>query len=313
MLDLNFAEREPPVAQLGAAAAALHDSAVAEFVLAKGMTQMQTGGSIWVPRMVLTAARRLGRSEEFLPMYEGFLTWLDAQSKADWHANFSDNAPADDLAAQSGRLGATAQHLEEEFRRITKTLEPRQNIRILDIGCAGGLWALQLAKLGFNVIGTDHHAGVIEAARRNARNAGLEGRLKFLVDDAANSCLEPADFSSRIMCICVTPCLKNDISFEALLSHLDKVSQPMGSKSHDRRIVLGSNRWAPSRMAAVRGILNNEPEDHCRMVSRLFLVECTWWMHPRHFESMKKRFASVTIVGETSHKLDGTRVDLLLQ
>jgi hypothetical protein len=36
-------------------------------------------------------------------------------------------------------------------------------------------------------------------------------------------------------------------------------------------------------------------------------------MHPHHIESMKKRFASVTLVGETSHKLDGTRIDLLLQ
>lgn len=313
MPDLDFAATVLPKEELNAAAANLKHRAFAELVLDKGMEQLRGGGSVWLPRLILVAAQRLGRTDEFFPLYEGFLAWTDSVSKADWHAGFSDSAPAGDLVAQSGRLGATAGDLENEFRRIVEALGPRQGLRILDVGCAGGLWAIQLAKAGFNVLGTDHHAGIIEAARQNAKAQGLEAKLEFRVDDVRNSKLSPPDFASRVLCIGVTPCLPDDNAFERLLEHLDVVSNSASRDTVGRRIVLGQNRWASTRTEAVRGILATEPENYAHAVSSLFLVEVTWWMHPRHIESIKKRFASVTLVGETSHKLDGTRIDLLLQ
>lgn len=313
MLDLPFAARSISTEQLNAAARELDDKAVATAVLEKGMQQLQTGGSVWLPRLMLIAAQRLGRANEILPIYEGFLVWMDSQSKADWHKNFSDNAPANDLPAQSGRLNASNQALEEEYQRILTNLAPIKERSILDIGCAGGLWAIKLAKSGFDVIGTDHHAGIIEAAQRNAKSAGLEGKLTFLVDDARNSKLAPAYFCSHAICIGVTPCLPNDAAFESLISHLDRVSRPEGPDIKERRIVIGSNRWAPSRMSAIKEIVLASPSDYVSAVSRLFLNESTWWMQPRHIEVIKKRFQSVTQIGESSDKLDGVRIDLLLQ
>jgi SAM-dependent methyltransferase len=313
MVDLDFAATALPIGELNAVAARLEDRVFAELVVEKGMQQLLTDGSVWLPRMVLVAAQRLGRVGDFFQLYEHFLTWTDSVAKIDWQAAFSDRAPAGDIPAQSGRLGAKATDLEKEFRRIFEALEPRQGVPILDIGCGGGLWAIQLAKMGFNVLGTDHHAGIIEAARQNAKIHGVEDKLEFRVDDVCNSKLAPADYSPRVMCISVTNGLPDDNAFDLLVQHLDQVSRPERPDAVGRRIVLGHNRWAPTRMDAVRGILANEPENYVRAVSALFLVECTWWMHPRHIESMKQRFSSVTHVGEVVGKLDGTRIDLLLQ
>jgi hypothetical protein len=111
----------------------------------------------------------------------------------------------------------------------------------------------------------------------------------------------------------VTVCLPNDAAFEALVSHLDRVSRPEGADPKARRVVLGSNRWAPSRMAAVADALAAFPDDFVTALRRLNLVECTWWMHPRHIELIKRHFPTITQIASSTEKLDGTRVDLLLQ
>jgi SAM-dependent methyltransferase len=312
-MNIPFAARDISTEQLHAAARSLSDKTVAATVLEKGMQQLQTGGSVWLPRLILVAAQRLGRASEILPIYEGFLGWVDSQSKLDWHKKFSDNAPANDLRAQSGRLNTSDEAFELEYQRIVTRLEPIHGSPVLDIGCAGGLWAISLAKSGYDVIGTDHHAGIIEAARQNAKAAALEGKLEFLVDDAWDSKLPSADYCSRVICISVTPCLPNDAAFESLVLHLDRVSRPNGSSAETRRVILGHNRWGPSRMPAVKEILIAFPDNYVRTVNQLTLMESTWWMHPRHIETIKKRFPRITQIGESTGKLDGVRVDLLLQ
>jgi SAM-dependent methyltransferase len=46
--------------------------------------------------------------------------------------------------------------------------------RILDIGCSGGLHALELAKRGYSVTGIDKEMSAIELARRRSADAGLK-------------------------------------------------------------------------------------------------------------------------------------------
>ena len=48
-----------------------------------------------------------------------------------------------------------------------------QHLRILDIGCGGGLLCEPLAALGGTVVGADPAPGAIEAARLHARGGGL--------------------------------------------------------------------------------------------------------------------------------------------
>ncbi len=56
-------------------------------------------------------------------------------------------------------------------------LKPLAGVRLIDIGCGGGLVAEPLARLGATVTGIDLAADSIAAARAHAADAGVAGRL----------------------------------------------------------------------------------------------------------------------------------------
>jgi SAM-dependent methyltransferase len=313
MMDIPYDAPTITPEQMHAAAKGLEDKAFAATVMEKGLSQLDKGANQWLLRLILVAASRLGRADEVLPTYEKFLGWMDLQTKRDWHKEFSDAAPPNNLAAQSGRLGATEQAFQAEFQRTFTNLGPLKDEPILDVGCAGGLWAIGLARNGFRAIGTDHHAGIIERAQQNAKASGLDSKLTFLVDDAQNSRLSPSFYCSRVLCISVTPCLPNDAAFDSLIAHLDRASRPVGAAPGERRVILGHNRWGPSWMSAVNAILAAFPGNYALIVNKLLLTESTWWLHPRHIETIRRRFPNVTEVGTFEEETDGIRVDLLLQ
>jgi cyclopropane fatty-acyl-phospholipid synthase-like methyltransferase len=60
--------------------------------------------------------------------------------------------------------------------------------RFLDLGTGPGTQAIQLAKIGFDVTGTDLSENAIQKARR------LDGTINFLVDDILDSRLEKNNF-----------------------------------------------------------------------------------------------------------------------
>src|SRR5579872_6107022 len=55
----------------------------------------------------------------------------------------------------------------------THVRRPLQRVRILDIGCGGGLLAEEFARLGCQVVGVDPSRGSLEVAREHARGGGL--------------------------------------------------------------------------------------------------------------------------------------------
>ena len=57
----------------------------------------------------------------------------------------------------------------------------REKSRILDLGCSGGLHALELAKRGHRVTGVDLEASAISLARKRCEDLGLKAR--FFVSD----------------------------------------------------------------------------------------------------------------------------------
>lgn len=78
-------------------------------------------------------------------------------------------------------------------------LRPLEGLRILDVGCGGGLISEPLARLGARVTGLDPAPETIEAARRHAAGQGLDiayraGRVEDLAAEAqafdAVVCLE---------------------------------------------------------------------------------------------------------------------------
>jgi 2-polyprenyl-6-hydroxyphenyl methylase/3-demethylubiquinone-9 3-methyltransferase len=60
-----------------------------------------------------------------------------------------------------------------QFARDERRLDSLAGLRVLDIGCGGGILSEPLAKLGATVVGADPAAGNIEAARRHAIAGGL--------------------------------------------------------------------------------------------------------------------------------------------
>ena len=60
--------------------------------------------------------------------------------------------------------------------------------RVLDIGTGSGRLAIELAKAkncDFNLVGVDISANMIDKAKENARRAGVEDKIKFVVGTAA--------------------------------------------------------------------------------------------------------------------------------
>ncbi|WP_295048333.1 bifunctional 2-polyprenyl-6-hydroxyphenol methylase/3-demethylubiquinol 3-O-methyltransferase UbiG [uncultured Paracoccus sp.] len=71
------------------------------------------------------------------------------------------------------RLDYIATQIAAEFRRDRHSLRPFDGLRLLDIGCGGGLVAEPMARLGAQVTGADAAEGNIAVARTHAEGQGL--------------------------------------------------------------------------------------------------------------------------------------------
>jgi 2-polyprenyl-6-hydroxyphenyl methylase/3-demethylubiquinone-9 3-methyltransferase len=71
-----------------------------------------------------------------------------------------------------------------QFGRDPKRLDSLAGLRILDIGCGGGILCEPLARLGATVVGADPAAANIEAARLHAAESGLAIDYRVTTADA---------------------------------------------------------------------------------------------------------------------------------
>ena len=72
------------------------------------------------------------------------------------------------------RLAWIRERLVEHFARDPSSLRPFEGLRILDIGCGGGLVAEPMARMGAQVVGVDASARNVEVARVHAWQGGLD-------------------------------------------------------------------------------------------------------------------------------------------
>jgi len=72
------------------------------------------------------------------------------------------------------RLGYAVAQIAAEHGRDPKSLRPFEGLRILDIGCGGGLLSEPMARLGAEVVGADAAARNIPVARLHAEKMGLK-------------------------------------------------------------------------------------------------------------------------------------------
>ncbi|MDO5706093.1 MAG: bifunctional 2-polyprenyl-6-hydroxyphenol methylase/3-demethylubiquinol 3-O-methyltransferase UbiG [Paracoccus sp. (in: a-proteobacteria)] len=71
------------------------------------------------------------------------------------------------------RLDYVTRQIATEFARDRAGARPFAGLRVLDIGCGGGLMAEPMARLGADVTGADAATGNIEVARVHAAQQGL--------------------------------------------------------------------------------------------------------------------------------------------
>lgn len=72
------------------------------------------------------------------------------------------------------RLDLILEQLAARFHRDRSTAAPLSGLRILDVGCGGGLIAEPLARLGAEVVGIDPAEACIEVARAHAAQHALD-------------------------------------------------------------------------------------------------------------------------------------------
>lgn len=80
------------------------------------------------------------------------------------------------------------------FDRDPKGRAPLADIRILDIGCGGGLLCEPLARLGADIIGIDAAAANIETAKIHAEQSGAQ--VDYRVDTAENMAVKGERFDA---------------------------------------------------------------------------------------------------------------------
>ncbi|WP_292292133.1 bifunctional 2-polyprenyl-6-hydroxyphenol methylase/3-demethylubiquinol 3-O-methyltransferase UbiG [Marivita sp.] len=71
------------------------------------------------------------------------------------------------------RLDYLTSQIAEEFDRDLGQNRPFDGLRLLDIGCGGGLLCEPMARLGATVVGVDAAGGNIPVAQAHARQSGL--------------------------------------------------------------------------------------------------------------------------------------------
>lgn len=72
------------------------------------------------------------------------------------------------------RLDYITEQIATEFDRDLTKPNPFEGLRLLDIGCGGGLLSEPMARLGATVVGADAAEGNIPVARVHAKQSGLE-------------------------------------------------------------------------------------------------------------------------------------------
>ncbi len=72
------------------------------------------------------------------------------------------------------RLGYIVDQITAEYGRDRKSRLPLRGIRLLDIGCGGGLLSEPMARLGADVLGADAAERNIPVARLHAEQSGLQ-------------------------------------------------------------------------------------------------------------------------------------------
>jgi 2-polyprenyl-6-hydroxyphenyl methylase/3-demethylubiquinone-9 3-methyltransferase len=114
-------------------------------------------------------------------------------------------------------------------------------LRVLDVGCGGGLLSEPLARLGCTLTGIDRSLPTLDAARAHARANGLD--IDYLHGSAESLPFEPGKFDVVVCC----DVLEHVDDVEAVVSEIARVLKPGGVFLFDT-----INRTLRSKLVAIK-------------------------------------------------------------
>jgi 2-polyprenyl-6-hydroxyphenyl methylase / 3-demethylubiquinone-9 3-methyltransferase len=127
-------------------------------------------------------------------------------------------------------------------RVLTQTLgRDPAGLRILDVGCGGGLLAEEFARLGCRVTGIDPSRGSLDAARAHAAEAGLE--IEYL--EGGGESLPVADGEFPVAYCCDV--LEHVDDVQRTVSEIARVLEPGGAFLYDT-----INRTPKSKLVMIK-------------------------------------------------------------
>jgi 2-polyprenyl-6-hydroxyphenyl methylase / 3-demethylubiquinone-9 3-methyltransferase len=121
------------------------------------------------------------------------------------------------------RLGWIRDRLVAHFGRDAAAMQPFAGLRLLDVGCGGGLAAEPMARLGFAVTGIDAAAAAIAAARAHAEGAGLAIEYRIATAEAV------ADAGERFDAVLALEIVEHVADTGALFAALGGLVRPGGA------------------------------------------------------------------------------------
>jgi SAM-dependent methyltransferase len=105
----------------------------------------------------------------------------------DWRAIYVDNADIYQPVLEAGLsfAPAEAKGLDKVFRRFGLD-HTKRRLKVLDVSCGIGRHSINLAKLGYEVVGFDFSPYFLRTARRTANQEGLgHDKVRFIEGDTA--------------------------------------------------------------------------------------------------------------------------------
>jgi 2-polyprenyl-6-hydroxyphenyl methylase / 3-demethylubiquinone-9 3-methyltransferase len=89
-------------------------------------------------------------------------------------------------------------HIRSHYN-INDELEDRNEFKVLDVGCGGGLLTEPMARLGYSMVGVDMHQGVINAANAHlSQNHTKDINLKYVQGNAYELPFEDESFDAIV-------------------------------------------------------------------------------------------------------------------
>ena len=83
---------------------------------------------------------------------------------------------------------------------IKRFLPEKKGAIILDAGGGTGIWSIELAKMGYNLVLTDISKGMLKKAKIKIKEHGLEARIKMIISDIRDMPEFPDDHFDMVLC-----------------------------------------------------------------------------------------------------------------